>query len=73
MAQMKATTINDFFAKDGKIREDGRMVHDVCLLEVKKPVKSKGEWDPLQVTRHHARRRSALSARPWRLPLIKTH
>jgi branched-chain amino acid transport system substrate-binding protein len=27
MAQIKATPINDFFARDGKIREDGRMVH----------------------------------------------
>src|SRR6202035_4656622 len=37
MAQMKATPIHDFFAKDGKIREDGRMVHDMYLFEVKKP------------------------------------
>jgi branched-chain amino acid transport system substrate-binding protein len=45
MAQMKATPINDFFAKGGKIREDGRMVHDMYLFEVKKPADSKGEWD----------------------------
>jgi len=45
MAQMKATPINDFFAKNGHIREDGRMVHDMYLFEVKKPSESKGEWD----------------------------
>jgi branched-chain amino acid transport system substrate-binding protein len=45
MAQMKATPIHDFFAKDGKIREDGRMVHDMYLFEVKKPEESNGEWD----------------------------
>jgi branched-chain amino acid transport system substrate-binding protein len=45
MAQMKATPIHDFFAKDGKIREDGRMVHEMYLFEVKKPSESKGEWD----------------------------
>jgi branched-chain amino acid transport system substrate-binding protein len=45
MAQMKATPIHDFFTKDGKIREDGRMVHDMYLFEVKKPEESKGEWD----------------------------
>jgi len=45
MAQMKATPINDFFAKNGHIREDGRMVHDMYLFEVKKPEESKGEWD----------------------------
>src|ERR1700748_743775 len=32
MAQMRATPINDFFAKGGKIRIDGRMVHDMYLL-----------------------------------------
>ncbi len=45
MAQMRATPINDFFAHDGKIRIDGRMVHDMYLFEVKKPSESKGEWD----------------------------
>ena len=45
MAQMRAMPINDFFAKNGKIRIDGRMVHDMYLFEVKKPEESKGEWD----------------------------
>ena len=45
MAQMKATPVNDFFAKGGKIREDGRMVHTMYLFEVKKPSESKGKWD----------------------------
>jgi branched-chain amino acid transport system substrate-binding protein len=45
MAQMKATPINDFFTRNGRIREDGRMVHDMYLFEVKKPEESKGEWD----------------------------
>src|SRR6201985_3239860 len=45
MKIMKATPINDFFARNGKIREDGRMVHDMYLFEVKKPSESKGRWD----------------------------
>jgi branched-chain amino acid transport system substrate-binding protein len=45
MAQMRATPVNDFFAHGGKIRIDGRMVHDMYLFEVKKPEESKGEWD----------------------------
>ncbi len=45
MEQMRATPINDFFAHGGKIRIDGRMVHDMYLFEVKKPEESKGEWD----------------------------
>ena len=42
---MKETPINDMFARNGKIREDGRMVHDMYLFEVKKPSESRGRWD----------------------------
>ncbi len=45
MEQMRATPINDFFAHGGKIRMDGRMVHDMYLFEVKKPSESRNEWD----------------------------
>lgn len=45
MAQMKKTPVNDFFAKNGKIRDDGRMVHDMYLLQVKKPSESTTPWD----------------------------
>jgi branched-chain amino acid transport system substrate-binding protein len=43
--RMKAIPIKDFFAKNGRIREDGRMVHDMYLMQVKEPRQSKGEWD----------------------------
>lgn len=45
MPQMRKTPINDMFAKNGRIREDGRMIHDLYLFEVKKPSESKGPWD----------------------------
>ncbi|WP_315775860.1 MULTISPECIES: ABC transporter substrate-binding protein [unclassified Bradyrhizobium] len=45
MKVMRATPINDMFAKGGRIREDGRMVHDMYLFEVKKPSESKGKSD----------------------------
>ncbi|HEX4585136.1 MAG TPA: ABC transporter substrate-binding protein [Burkholderiaceae bacterium] len=45
MAQMKKTPVNDFFAKNGRIRDDGRMVHDMYLFQVKKPSESIGPWD----------------------------
>jgi len=45
MDKMRSTPINDFFVKDGKIRVDGRMVHEMYLYEVKKPEESKGAWD----------------------------
>ena len=49
MAQMKSTKINDMFAKDGTIRPDGRMVHEMYLLQVKKPSESKYPWDYYKV------------------------
>jgi branched-chain amino acid transport system substrate-binding protein len=49
VAKMKAAPVNDFFAKDGKIREDGRMVHDVYLAQVKKPAESKYPYDYLKI------------------------
>ena len=37
LAQMRKTPINDVFAKGGFIRADGRMVHDMYLMQVKSP------------------------------------
>ncbi|MDX1320089.1 MAG: ABC transporter substrate-binding protein, partial [Oceanospirillum sp.] len=51
MSQMKKTPINDFFATNGQIREDGRMIHDMYLAEVKKPSESTGEWDLYKILR----------------------
>jgi branched-chain amino acid transport system substrate-binding protein len=45
LAQMKKTKINDIFAKGGFIRDDGRMVHDMYLMQVKSPDKSTEPWD----------------------------
>ncbi|WP_108661280.1 ABC transporter substrate-binding protein [Acuticoccus kandeliae] len=45
MAKMREMPIDDFFAKGGTIREDGRMVHDMYVYQVKTPAESTGEWD----------------------------
>ncbi len=45
LAQMRKTKINDVFAKNGFIRGDGRMVHDMYLMQVKAPEKSTEPWD----------------------------
>jgi branched-chain amino acid transport system substrate-binding protein len=42
---MKATPVNDFMTKNGKIREDGTLVRDMYLFEVKAPSESKSPWD----------------------------
>jgi branched-chain amino acid transport system substrate-binding protein len=49
MAYMKKTKINDMFTKGGEIRPDGRMVHDMYLMQVKKPAESKAPWDYYKV------------------------
>jgi len=45
MAKMREMKVNDFFAKDGYIRIDGRFVHDMYVYQVKTPAESKGPWD----------------------------
>ncbi len=45
MKWMKSNKVNDMFAKNGYVRQDGRMIHDMFLMEVKKPSESKGPWD----------------------------
>jgi branched-chain amino acid transport system substrate-binding protein len=43
--KMKETPINDFMTKNGKILDNGRVIRDMYLFEVKKPADSKGPWD----------------------------
>jgi branched-chain amino acid transport system substrate-binding protein len=42
---MRANAVEDFFAHGGKIRDDGRMVHDMYLMRIKKPEESQSMWD----------------------------
>jgi branched-chain amino acid transport system substrate-binding protein len=45
LTQLKKTKVNDIFAKGGYVRGDGRMVHDMYLMQVKAPEKSTEPWD----------------------------
>ena len=45
MASMKALPISDFMTKRGWVREDGRVMRDMYLYQVKSPAESKGPWD----------------------------
>ena len=49
MEQLKKTPINDFYAKGGVIRPDGRMVHEMYLMQVKAPAESTKPWDYLKL------------------------
>ena len=48
-AKMREVPIEDFFAHNGHLREDGLMVHDLMLVQVKKPEESKHPWDYYQI------------------------
>jgi branched-chain amino acid transport system substrate-binding protein len=45
LAEMRKLPINDFMTRDGSVREDGRVIRDMYLMQVKTPEESKGEWD----------------------------
>ena len=45
MEQLRKTPIDDMFASGGVIRDDGLMMHDMYVMQVKTPAESKGPWD----------------------------
>lgn len=45
LERMRATPVRDFFAGEGRIREDNMMVHPMHLFQVKTPAESTGPWD----------------------------
>ena len=71
MAQIKATPINDFFAKNGRIREDGRMVHDMYLFEVKSQAESKYPWDYYKLVATVPGDKAFLPLSQSKCPLVK--
>jgi branched-chain amino acid transport system substrate-binding protein len=51
-AKMRERPIEDFFSRNGKLREDGLMVHDLVLVQVKSPEESKYPWDYYKILAH---------------------
>jgi branched-chain amino acid transport system substrate-binding protein len=49
LAYLRANKLNDIYLKDGVVRPDGRVVHDMYLLQVKTPGQSKEPWDYFNV------------------------
>jgi branched-chain amino acid transport system substrate-binding protein len=45
MAKMREMPVNDFYVRNGHLREDGRLVHDMYFAQVKKPSESVRPWD----------------------------
>jgi len=71
MDKMRSTPIKDFFAKNGTIREDGRMVHDMYLYEVKKPTESTRAWDYYRPVAEIPAEQAFLPLTESKCPLVK--
>ena len=65
-AKMKEKPVEDFFSRNGKLRDDNLMVHDLVLVQVKSPEESKYPWDYYKVLTH-IKGDEERSARPTRL------
>jgi branched-chain amino acid transport system substrate-binding protein len=70
-AKMRETPVDDFFAKGAKIREDGRLIHDMYLVEVKSEAESKGPWDYYKILRTIPGDQAALPLEQSKCPLVK--
>ena len=51
MAKMREMPIDDFMTRNGRIREDGRVIRDMYLMRAKRPSESRSEWDLLEVVK----------------------
>lgn len=69
-AKMRELKVEDFFAK-GHVREDGRMVHDMYLVEVKTPEESKRDWDYYKVLRTIPAEEAVQPLAQSKCPLVK--
>jgi branched-chain amino acid transport system substrate-binding protein len=68
--KMRELPVDDFFAK-GRVREDGRMMHDMYLVEVKTPAESKVAWDYYKVLRSIPAEEVAQPLSESKCPLVK--
>ena len=68
--KIRELPVDDFFAK-GRVREDGRMTHDMYLVEVKTPSESKAKWDYYKVLRRIPAEEAAQPLSESKCSLIK--
>jgi branched-chain amino acid transport system substrate-binding protein len=71
IAKMKATPVNDFFAKNGRIGPDGLHRHDMYLVRVKAPNESKYPWDYYQLVKTIPASEAFPSVEAQKCPLVK--
>lgn len=70
--KMRATPVNDTFVHDGRIRPDGRMVHDLYIVQVKSPGESKAPWDYYKQVGAIAGEQAMQPLSETRCPYLKT-
>ncbi len=71
IAKMKATPVNDFFAKNTRIGPDGLHRHPMYLVRVKSPAESKGPWDYYQIVKTIPPEEEFPSVEAQKCPLVK--
>ncbi|GHE67290.1 ABC transporter permease [Camelimonas fluminis] len=71
MAKMRETPVKDMFTDNGVLRQDGRMVHSMLLLEVKKPEESKKPWDYYKIIAEVPGDQAFRSLKDGGCPLVK--
>ena len=72
MAKMKATEVNDAVVRKGRIRDDGRLVHDMMLVQVKTPAESARRWDLYKIKSLIPGEQAFMPLAQSRCPPIKT-
>lgn len=70
-AKMREMPVDDFFSRGGRIREDGRLLHDMYLVEVKRPEESKVPWDYYKVLRTIPAEQAAMPLAASKCPLVR--
>jgi branched-chain amino acid transport system substrate-binding protein len=71
MAKMREMPVEDMYVHGGVLREDGRLLHPMYLVEVKRPEESKGDWDYYKIISTIDANDAFRSARDGGCPLAK--
>ena len=71
VAKMRELPINDFFTSNGTIREDGRVMREFHLMEVKTPEESQAPWDYFKLVRTLSPAETAIPLADSQCPTVK--
>lgn len=71
MKTLREMPIRDLFARNAKLREDGKLIHDMYLISVKTPEQSKGPWDYYNIVRVVSGEDAFIPLSESKCPLVK--